>query len=221
MSRALITVLVAVLMFCLAGAVRASIAFDFDSGTSPPFVGQSIPFDYTADGLTAHFSSPDGLTWSVQNYDKTFFPLDHMSGNYLWPSDVFRHHLRISFSQPLSAISFTFATVEYQDQVEVPSPIQMNAFSGATSKGSAQATGRWVFPDGSGGAWPQGTLTFNSATSFDNVDIFVPFVANGAVNFVLDTVNVTPAVPEPGTAFVLAGVAVGMLLRRRPRSLPQ
>ena len=219
MLRALQRFSIAGLIFCLASVARASIAFDFDSGTNPPFVGQSIPLSYTADGLTAHFSSPDGQTWSVQNYDKTFFPLDHMSGNYLWPSDVFRHHLRISFDQPLTDISFTFATVEYQDQVEVPSPIQMNASSGAAPKGSTQATGRWVFPDGSGGAWPQGTLAFNSASSFDNVDIFVPFVANGAVNFVLDNVNVTPAVPEPATALVLAGVAAAMFLR--PRSRPQ
>jgi len=93
-----------------------------------------------------------------------------------------RNHLAIQFSQPLTDITFTFATIEYQDNAEVPSYIRLTAYMGTVPVGSATARGAYL-----GDTFPMGTLTFHATGQpFDMVDIFVPYTPVGTTEFLSD-----------------------------------
>lgn len=168
--------------------------FDFDTGSPRPAPRQTLtPFDLTSGVLTAHFSSPyDPYTFSVQNESTTFLKLAQLTGNYLYPNQINRATLMIRFSQPVTGITLTFATVESQGTVnlEVPSSMKLSGFvstAGQTPVGSATARG--VF---SSDAYPQGTISFASSTTPFNLAIIEivpqPF---GATIFLVDNIVVT------------------------------
>lgn len=151
--------------------VHGTAKFDFDTGSPSPTPRQTLtPFDQTSGALTAHFSSPyDPYSFSVQNNGTTFLKLAQLSGNYLYPNQINRATLIIRFSQPVTSIALTFATVDSHDpgNVEQPTDIKLSAYVntfGTAPVGSETARG--VF---SSDAYPQGNISFASATSPFNV----------------------------------------------------
>lgn len=201
-------------------ASAATITFDFDSGTPALSAGQNLPLDQTAGGLTAHFSFPSGFGFggfSVQNAGTTFFALSLFSGNYLYPNSLDPGPLDILFSQPISSISFPFATADF-NQNEVPTTIKLTAYENSTANpavGSATAHGSY-----GSDTMPMGTLTFNSSgQSFNLVEISVPFQPLGTSDFLVDNIAVTPAganlVPEPVSFTLVGGGLLSLLARRR------
>lgn len=195
---------------------QSPVTYDFDT-TGGPGVYSPLPVTYSVNGLVATFTSPagDGSNWSVQNYGTTFFPLQKpIEGNYLWPSNVYRHHMLVTFDHPLTDVSFDFATCELQDQTEICNPIQLTARTGASTIGTKTAVGSWV------GAYPQGTLAYSAPAgqTFDTLDIYVPWTATGATMFILDNLTATPAVPEPACVAAVALLATPLLARTRRRT---
>ena len=105
-----------------------------------------------------------------------------------------RNILSIAFSQPLTGVSLVFATVEYQDNAEIPSDLMLTAYSGGTIVGTARVNGAYL-----GDTYPMGTLTFSSAAqTFDGVDIVVPYTPVGTTVFLADNIIVQTA--AAGTA---------------------
>jgi len=103
--------------------------------------------------------------------------------------------LSIAFSQPLTGVSVVFATIEYQDNAETPSIIQLTAHSGGTTVGTATARGVCL-----GDTYPMGTLTFSStAQPFDEVDIVVPYTPVGTTVFLADNITAQTASTAAGT----------------------
>lgn len=173
--------------------------FDFDTGTPPLSTGQSTPLDQTSGGVTAHFSSPTvgAGGFSVQSDATTQYHMSQFSGNYLWPNSVYSPALDIQFNQPLTSITFTFATADFQ-QVEVPTTIQLTAYENATGTspaGSATAHGTY-----GSDTMPMGTLTFNSVHPFKVVEIFIPPAPQAASDFLVDNVVATTSDVPTATA---------------------
>lgn len=170
-------------------ASAATVTFDFDTGTPTLSTGQGIPLDQTADGLTAHVSSPQGSVFSIQTDASTQFRLSQFSGHYVYDNNLNRNFLDVSFSQPVDSITLTFATADFQ-QVEVPTTIQLTAYQGATgTQPVGTATAHGVY---GGDTMPMGTLSFNSsAQPFDVVEILIPFQPLGASDFLVDNIIVT------------------------------
>jgi uncharacterized protein (TIGR03437 family) len=168
---------------------QSSVTFDFDTGTPALTTGQAIPFAQSSVGITANFSSPSGPSYSVQSDTTTGWRMSRFSGRYLYDNDLTRSVLTIRFSRPLSAISLTFATADFQ--IEVPSNVQLTAYldSNATPAiGSATAHGAYL-----GDTMPTGTLSFLSAARpFNLVEITVPFQVGGATTFFADNIVVVP-----------------------------
>lgn len=166
--------------------------FDFDTGTPAVHATQSMPSVQTANGVTAHFSSsnPGALGFSVQSDATTQFRLSQFSGNYLYPNSVYNPDIDILFDQPLTSISFTFATADFQ-QVEIPTTIQLTAFDTTlvnSTIGSATAHGTYA-----GDTMPMGTLTFSSLVPFNSVEIKIPYAPLAASDFLADNFVVTTA----------------------------
>jgi hypothetical protein len=80
----LTTLTLAAALLFLASAAAQTVAFDFDNAAPALATGQNIPFDQTAGGITAHFSSPQGAVFSVQSDATTGWKLSQFSGNYLY-----------------------------------------------------------------------------------------------------------------------------------------
>jgi hypothetical protein len=166
-----------------------SVLFDLDTGTPPLGTGSGLPFDQTAGGITAHFSSPSGSSFSLQSDGTTFFRLSQFSGKYLYPNNQNRNVLSVGFSQPLTGVSLVFATVEYQDNAEIPSNILLTAYSGGTAVGTATVNGAYL-----GDTYPMGTLTFSlTAQTFDAIEIVVPYTPVGTTVFLADNIIVQTA----------------------------
>lgn len=166
--------------------------FDFDTGTPPLSAGMSTPFNQTSGGITAAFSSPTvgAGGFSIQTDSTTQFHMSKFSGNYLYPNSVYSPALDIVFNQQLTNISFTFATADFQ-QVEVPTTIQLTAYQDSTATtpiGSATAHGKY-----GSDTMPMGTLTFSSTTSFNVVEINIPWAPLAASDFLADNFIVTPS----------------------------
>jgi hypothetical protein len=169
------------------------VIFDFDTGS--PIITSTIPtpLNQTKDLVTAQFSSPTPSGFSVQRYETTLYKLSQFQGNYLLDNNPTRDTLQIKFSQPITRITFVFATFESEGLPgDQPSLIYLNAFLGTTSVGSTSARGTW--PTG-GDYYPQGTLTFDSGGQpFDTVKIDLPFQgATKAVDYMIDTVTIRTA----------------------------
>jgi hypothetical protein len=119
-----LTAAVAIWGAAAAGAQTAT--FDFDNGTPVLARGQSTPFEQTAGGITARFSSPSGASFSIQSDASTGWKMPLFSGNYLYDNNLQNNVLEIRFSQPLKAVSMAFATADFQ-QREIPTTIQLTA----------------------------------------------------------------------------------------------
>ncbi|MFO0965252.1 MAG: MBG domain-containing protein [Gemmataceae bacterium] len=170
--------------------------FNFDTGSPTLTAGMGIPLTQTAGAVSAHFSSPNSWLaggFSIQSHNTTFFNLDQFSGNYLYPNSVYNPNLAISFtdptgafSQPLSRISFTFATADFQ-QTEIPTTVRLTAYLGSTIVGTASGHGAYT-----GQTMPQGTLTFDGAGQvFDRVLIEIPWAPLAASDMLLDNFQVS------------------------------
>jgi hypothetical protein len=171
-------------------ATQITATFDFDTGTPAVTATQGMPASQTANGITAYFSSPTPGAggFSVQSDATTQYHMSQFSGNYLWPNSVYSPALDIQFSQPLTAITFTFATADFQ-QVEIPTTVQCTGYVDSTATaavGFATAHGTYGTD-----TMPMGTLTFNSATPFNVVEIKIPYAPLAASDFLIDNIIVT------------------------------
>lgn len=175
-----------------------TISFDFDRGLPVLSVGQSMPFDQTSGGVTAHFTSPsDPAAFSVQSHDTTFLMLPQFSGKYLYPSRRSRTNLSISFSQPLNGITLTFATTDYHGvgEVDEPTAVKLTAYTDTTTL-VGTVTARGTFPTNY--TFPQGTLSFDSGSQPFNLVVIELLVQRlGGTNFLVDNIAVTTANPKP------------------------
>ncbi len=184
------------LAVCLAAPHRASgqtlATFDFDTGSPTLFTGQNTPFDQTAAGVTAHFSSPSGAAFSIQSDSTTGWKMSQFSGKYIYDNNLNKNALDIKFSQSVTSVTFTFATADFQ-QVEVPTTVQLTAYVDSTSStavGTATAHGTYG-PD----TMPMGKLTFTAGGApFNLVEIGIQAgQPSGASSFFVDNVTVTLA----------------------------
>ncbi len=172
-------------------APAQTVTFDFDSATPALTAGQGIPFDQTAGGVTARFSSPSGPAFSIQTDSGTGWRMSKFSGNYLYANNQNKNALDIIFSQPVTGITLTFATADFQ-QVEVPTTVQLSAYVDSTQAapvGAATAHGTYA-----NDTMPMGTLSFSSSGQpFNLVEISIPYQPRGASAFFVDNVTVTLA----------------------------
>src|SRR5689334_15258430 len=119
-------------------ARAAAIPFDFDTGAPLLFTGQTLPLNQTSGGMNAQFSST-GLGFSVQSDATTHFSLSQFSSNYLNPNGLNPGPLDILFSQPLSSITFAFATTD-SHQTEGTTTIQLTAYMDSTGSPAIGST---------------------------------------------------------------------------------
>jgi len=172
---------------------QPTITFDFDTGAPFLVEGQNTPFNQTSSGLTARFNSPSDLAnpaFSVQSYDTTFFVLPQFSGRWLYDNKPTSDSLDITFSNKLTSINITFATLEYHGgPTKEPTEIKLTAYMNSTDTiPIGSATARATF---SSSSYPQGTLSFTSDQSFNLVRIEIPYVPQGATDFFVDNIMVT------------------------------
>jgi hypothetical protein len=181
-------------------AQAQTVTFDFDTGTPALSTGQGLPIDQSSGGITAHFSTPAGSGgMSVQTDASAQYQLPEMSGHYLLPSSLTPNVLEISFSAALTNISLTFATVDYHDNLETPSQIQLTAFAGTTTVGTNTARAAY-----GAGTYPTSALSFNSGQAFDKVQIQVPAQPSSLRLFIVDNVTVTTSpIQAPRLTIVL------------------
>jgi hypothetical protein len=165
------------------------VTFDFDSGTPTLPVFRNVPFDQTAGGITAHFSSPQGRAFSVQTDVTTGYSLSMFSGKYLddnLPVGTYGV-LGVDFSQQLTNITLTFATADIH-AVETTSFLQLSAFDISTPVGAPVSN---QAPYGAN-SLPMGTLTFSSAIPFNRIEITIPpgQPTGGVSDFLVDNLIV-------------------------------
>jgi hypothetical protein len=171
--------------------------FDLDTGTPALFTGQGIPFDQTSGGITAHFSSPQGLAFSIQTDGSTGFHLSQFSGHYIYDNNLNRNNLDVNFSQHVYSVTLTFATADFQ-QIEIPTTIQLTAYDTAlgTTVGVATAHGTY-----GSDTMPMGTLTYNSGSvPFDKIDLVLPYQPLGSTDFLVDNIVVSTTQGTPSGA---------------------
>jgi len=174
-----------------------------ETGTPTLTLHGGTPFDQTANGVTAHFSSPF-------DYPQPAFSVEtrasltaigavvnsaKFSGNFLWPNTINHDKLDIKFSSNIVSVTLNFATSELHD----PGPnsqgstirvaAYMNSLSAAVG---TPLTSRGVQPPTD--IYPEGTLTFNSGGQlFNLIEIDLPNPAEGATGFIIDNIIVTTA----------------------------
>ena len=159
-----------------------TVTFDFDSGPAPPPVYGSLPVNQSIGGVTAHFAGD----FSFQTDSTTFFHLSLFSGKYLDPKSLFTRALDIQFDQDLADISLTYATIDYQDNREVPSNIQITARKDSNVVGTAITHAAYGTD-----SYPMGTLSLSPTQAFNNVTIVVPFQQSSLMLFMADNITVT------------------------------
>jgi len=207
---------------CVFAATTFSATFNFDVGSPALYLRQPTPFVQTSNNITANFSSPSDFpsqpVFSVQTVDSLAassigINSTRFSGLFLWPSNVNRNNLTISFSSNVTSISMDFKTAETHDPGPggTGSPISLTAYmdSFSTMVGSpVTVNGNETLFD----TYPEGTLAFNSSGQpFNLVSISLPFIPQGASGFIIDNVTVagTDVIPEFPSAYTLS---VSMLL---------
>jgi hypothetical protein len=165
------------------GRGAGPITFGFESSS----VGAFTPLTQTAGGVTARFSVRSGPGYAVQNAGVLFVNLSQFSGNFLYPNAGTVDPLTIAFSEAVTSITLTFATVE----IHAASSMHLNAFMGATQVGSAIGPSALL----TGDTYPQGAVTF-SGQPFDRVEVWVPIQnTEPAVAFMIDTIVVNTVGP--------------------------
>lgn len=187
-----------------AAAPAAAQTFTFEGVAA----GTVTPFTSTVGGVTATFAAANQATGSlaVVALPPGFAP--GISGNVLQqPSGL--GALLIAFSQPLTSVTFNFAT-------NGVSAINLLLFQGATQVGGGTFASALV----SGFTFPGGvaTLGYAGAGGFDRISVSSQ---TPPTQFLVDNVAVTPAavVPEPASVALLGvGLAgAGAVARRRGR----
>jgi len=166
-----------------------TVTFDFDSGTPSLQVFQNVPFDQTAGGLTASFSSPAGAAFSVQSDASAGLSLSKFSGQYLEANNLERNLLEIKLSQKVVGLSLTFATADFH-HTEVPTSLEAKTFLDTTQGsplGSATAHGSYASD-----TMPIGTLSVGATQPFNLVQIGTVVGTGATTAFLVDNVVVTP-----------------------------
>ncbi len=207
--------------FGLAFDAAAAVMFDFDTGT-PSHAGNTLPINWTTDGLTASFTVGSG-GFSIQTsgsmgpgFTLSLFFKKFLSSDANGPVDI----LDIKFSQPVSSLSFDFATDNHAPN-ETPSDVQLTAYYNAGLVGFTTTRGAFSDPDlPPPNTLPMGTLSnYSPGTPFDEIKLQIKF-GGTAPGFLIDNLSVTP-VPEPATAAIAGLLLLGLapwLRRRQARS---
>ncbi len=179
-------------------APALGIHFDFDTAAPVPAVDQALPFSQAAVGYTATFSSPVANAFTVQTETSSGRTLSKFSGNYIEPA-ADGAQLEIQFDQPVTGISFDFATVEALN-VLVASTLQISAIDNSTGVPVVVGTGIAHGTVTAGDSLPVGTIEFNSgAGSFDQVIVQLPDLPTGTQRFLVDNITVSPTASTGGS----------------------
>jgi hypothetical protein len=147
----------------------ASATFDFDTGTPAVGAGQGLPPTQTKNGVTATFSTLAG-GWSVQN-DFYYWVPRVFFGNFLYPS-TWGSTMAVEFTQPVTNFTMAFMTGEVSSEYNTAGLVRVTAYTNSAMTNpvaTGSARGTWV-----SGAYPEGALSFGSATPFTKVKIEVP-----------------------------------------------
>lgn len=163
--------------------------------------------------MSATFSSPADINGGGFQVEAMSFST--LTGNVLHdrgPSGQENIPLNMSFSQQLYSISLNFAT---NDAVSA-SPLTLTAFLNGQQVGVGSATG--IFQEST---YPEGVLSFASASPFDSVTL----TSTPAPDFAVNNIRVSSApVPEASTTvslgllLALGGLGLAVARRRRVRA---
>lgn len=146
-----------------------SATFDFDTGLPSVGPGQGMPATQTKNGVTATFTTLAG-GWSVQN-DFYYWVPAVFYGNFLYPS-TWGSTMAVEFNQPVTNFTMTFFTGEISSEYDTAGLVRVVAYTNSAMTdpvATGSARGAWVT-----GAYPEGVLSFSSATPFTKVEIEVP-----------------------------------------------
>lgn len=178
----------------------AAATFDFDTGAPLVSPGQGMPPTQTKNGVTAAFSTLAG-GWSVQNTFFYWVP-GVFSGNFLYPS-TWGSTLAMEFSQPVTNFTMSFFTGEVSSEYNTAGLVLVTAYTNSAMTNpvaTGSARGAWIT-----GAYPEGVLSFGSATPFTKVKIEVPSQTPvPSYLFFVDDIVVQIAAPPPPHAPPLA-----------------
>ncbi len=187
-------------------SATSQIMFTFDSGSPTLNLRQPTPFNQTVGSVTAHFSSPqDPAGFSLQSQSTTQFTLSQFSGYYLSSNGGARNTLLIRFNTMVYNVTLTFATIDYHDPGKngTATPISLTAYvNSTTSTPLGSSTAHGIFTSDS---YPEGRITYASTQGFNLVSVVVPYIPQGAVDFLIDNVAViTSATPVGDTIAPIA-----------------
>ncbi|WP_395749385.1 InlB B-repeat-containing protein [Prosthecobacter sp.] len=184
-------------------AAPVTIDFDFDTAAPVPAVNDTLPLPQTKAGYTATFSSPAAANaFKVSTEAASGRVLSKFDGNYLEPL-ADNATLVLQFNLPITGVSIDFATVEALN-VDVPSNVQITAYD--TSSGTPVSVGTGIAHGTvtAGDTLPVGTINFNSTGgAFDQIVLQLPAAPVGALRFLVDNIQVSPA-SSTGGALTLA-----------------
>jgi hypothetical protein len=147
-----------------------SATFDFDTGAPSVGPGLGMPATQTKNGVTATFSTLAG-GWSVQNSFYYGWVPGVFSGNFLYPS-AWGSTMAVEFDQPVTNFTMAFFTGEVSSEYDTAGLVRVSAYTNSAMTNpvaTGSARGAWV-----SGAYPEGVLSFGSATPFTKVKIEVP-----------------------------------------------
>lgn len=183
-----------------------TVTFDFDTGTPALTNGQTTPFGQTSGGLTAQFSATNDPAFSVLSVASGPWILSRFSTNFLAPN-LLLSVLEIQFSQPVTNITVSFATFDFQD-ILVPTTIELGAYATSTATTPlGTATGQGTYTPGD--SMPMGAVAFNSSTPFQVVRISLVPTPQGATAFLVDNITVQAATLSTAPILQSAGSASG------------
>jgi hypothetical protein len=179
-------------------AAPLSIDFDFDTAAPVPAENAPLPLVQTKAGYTVTFSSPAADAFKITTEAASGRVMSLFSGNYLEPL-ADNATLVLQFDVPVTGVSIDFATVEALN-VAVPSNVQITAYD--TSSGAPVSVGTGIAHGTvtAGDTLPAGTINFNSTGgAFDQIVLQLPEAPVGAVRFLVDNIQVSPASSTGGT----------------------
>ena len=180
----------------------AGVHFDFDSADPLLALHTAAPFSQTAAGLTATFSSPNDARPTVESLLSLGYTQAKVAGQFLAPSDTAGTVIDVNFSSPVSGVRLNFATIENL-AVAIGSNLTLTAIDHSSGSpvvvGSALAHGVTALGD----TFPSGTLAFNSGATFDSIRIELTSFPNGAQQFLIDNLVVSPAGSNVGGGTML------------------
>lgn len=179
-------------------AAPLSIDFDFDTAAPVPAESAPLPLVQTKVGYTVTFSSPEADAFKITTEAASGRVLSLFSGNYLEPL-ADNATLVLQFDVPVTGVSIDFATVEALN-VAVPSNVQITAYD--TSSGAPVSVGTGIAHGTvtEGDTLPVGTINFNSTGgAFDQIVLQLPDAPVGAVRFLVDNIQMSPASSTGGT----------------------